>query len=238
MEETKTDVPRVIRGKVELRVPFEKGELSFIHPAHGPGTYVDVGDKISKAGLRKPTMAETASLVHAAWQNQDNTYSKEIIDKLRTRWLWGFNGILYVPKEGAYIKDNPGLVDGKVRMNKDELTTKLEANDQSVRFVPFGFKIEEQTSGELAKNPFVIGLAGEEGAEKFAQIADKYKQKPWVFSFRDVDEEITRVASLISGYYVSRLIVYGSSFGDNCDGLSFGVMETAEGGSPENGERK
>jgi len=38
---------------------------------------------------------------------------------------------------------------------------------------------------------------------------------------------------LNSNYFGSRLYVIGSSFGDSGIGLSFGVMETAEGGSPE-----
>ena len=77
------------------------------------------------------------------------------------------------------------------------------------------------SSSELAKNPCVIGLAGEEGAEKLARIADKDSDKPYLWSFESVDENKTRVSSLDSGCLDLRLYYLGGSG----YGRAFGVLE-------------
>ena len=64
-------------------------------------------------------MAETASLVHAAF-NSDDSYSTEIKHTMRQTWLWAFTGTLFVPKEGAFIQDY--LIQG----------IKVEANSQDI----------------------------------------------------------------------------------------------------------
>ena len=81
-------------------------------------------------------------------------------------------------------------------MDKSELVKKLEADSKDVRFVPFGYKTGEQSTKELEKNPFFIALAGEEGAEKLAESSGNYKLKPYLYSFKKIDEFKTRVASL------------------------------------------
>ena len=89
---------------------------------------------------------------------------------MKDNWFWGFTGNRHVPNEGVYIQDNPQIVDEEVLMNKKDLVKKLDANDPSVRFVPFGFKLGSQSALKLAKNPYVIGLAGEEGAGRISML--------------------------------------------------------------------
>ena len=112
--------------------------------------------------------------------------------------LWAFTGTLYVPKEGAFIQDDPEIRDGMLFMDKDGLEQKLNAKDPSVRHVPFGYKVGEMSPLELAKNPYAIGLAGEEGAEQLARIADKYSSRPYLWSFESVGGNETRVSALNS----------------------------------------
>ena len=156
---------KIIRGRIEIEVPHEDGKLTFVWPVKGPGTYANVKSQIEDAGLQAPTFAQLTSLVYTANQNRDEPEFAEILNKLDNRWLWGFNGILYLPKgkgdyqNGAIIQDNPKTEDGRVFLDKSELIKKLEAGDKSVRFVPFGYKTDVQNASELAKNPFVIGLA-------------------------------------------------------------------------------
>ncbi len=111
-------------------------------------------------------------------------------------------------------------------MEESDLVIKLEANDSSVRFVPFGFKTEGMNTTELAKNPYVVALAGQESAEKLAEVAGKHRNIPYLWSFESVDKPTTRVASLGSG---RGLVVGGGGRGYGRGGLAFGVRKSAEG---------
>ncbi|MDP1696089.1 MAG: hypothetical protein Q8L29_04200, partial [archaeon] len=97
----------------------------------------------------------------------------------------------------------------------------------------FGYKTDVQRPSELAKNAFVIALAGEEGAEKLAKIAENYRNNPGVWSFQNVDEEIARVSGLDGDYLGVRLLVNGYDFdGDNGNsGCAFGVSQTSAEGA-------
>ena len=221
---------RIGEQRTKLVAPHNGGELTFLHPPYGPNTYANVGLIIEQDHLKRPTMAETASLVHAAFNSpKNNKYSKEIEDIIRQAWLWAFTGTLYVTKEGAFIQDDPEIRDGRPFMNKDSLEQKLNAKDPSVRFVPFGYKVGEMSPSELAKNPYVIGLAGEEGAEKLAKVAEKFRDKPYLWSFKSfdttsVDTTLTRVSALNSKGLDHGLDVDGNH-GSYRGGRAFGVSE-------------
>ncbi|MEK6883183.1 MAG: hypothetical protein AABY22_26390, partial [Nanoarchaeota archaeon] len=208
---TKNQPLRVKEGRTELTVVHEGQKLTFIHPPRGPGTYSQIEDLIEykdeekkeKSGLKAPTMAQTASLVYAAFFSGDEKverYANEIKRILENNWLWGFTGLLYVLKKGAYIRDKPEVKNEMPYMNESDLVKKLDQKDPSVRFIPFGFKVGEQTPKQLEKNPFVIGIAGKEGAQKIAEIADKFKKEPYLGSFESVDREEIRVSALDSDW--------------------------------------
>lgn len=220
---------RVRRKRIELIASHNREDLVFLHPIYGPNTYANVGSEIERDGLYRPTMAETASLVHGAF-NSDDDYSKDIKKIMRDNWLWGFTGILYVPNRGAYIQDDPELRNGMPYMEELELIKRLESGDSLVRYVPFGFKIGSQSSLELSKNPYVIGLVGKEGVEKLAEVADKHRAKPYLWSFESVDESLTRVSALDSYWSIGvrRLNVYGYIHGNDRDGCAFGVQKAGE----------
>lgn len=227
MESTAQKGLRAKEGRTELYAEHEGKDITFIYPAKGPGTFAQVGEQIDSDGLIRPTMAQTASLAYAAWQNPKDKYSSEVIDVIKNKWLWAFNGILYVPNKGAYIQDDPKTENGRVSMNLSELEKMLKEGDPRVRFVPFGYKTEKQTALELGKNRFVQALAEKEGAEKLAEVANRYKKQPYVWSFNNVNEETQRVAALGS------LWVLGGWLGVDGDGVggyggrAFGVQKTA-----------
>ncbi|MEK6973998.1 MAG: hypothetical protein AABW41_02060 [Nanoarchaeota archaeon] len=174
-------------------------------------------------------MAENASLVHTAF-NSDDKYSKEIRGIMKDRWLWSFTGNLDLPNKGVYVQDSPEVRNGRVVMDESNLVKKLESKDPSVRFVPFGFDIESMSPMQLAKNAYIIGLAGEEGADKLAEVADEFKQKPYLWSFKSVNEPTTRVSALNSGWVLDRwLLVVGYNLGNDRNGHAFGVRNGAEG---------
>src|SRR3989344_4610146 len=178
---------KIKEGKTYLTVPHAGGELTFQHPAF-KGTYGNIAEQIDKAGLKRPNSQETASLVYDAFQNSEEKYSSEITSILRNDWLWEFTGNLYLPKSneeinnGVILEHNPKIENGKLIMNKNSLVERLNKNDPLVKFVPFRYKIGEQTWQELSKNPYIVARYGEEGADKIAKVADKYSNKPYVWS--------------------------------------------------------
>jgi hypothetical protein len=213
---------KIKEGRTELTVEHEGKDLTFVHPAN-KGTYASVQGQIQEAGLEAPTMAQTASLVQDAFNSEDK-YSQGIKKIMKDNWLWGFTGNLYVPNKGVYVQDNPEVRNGMPFMDESELVEKLEAEDPSVRFVPFGYKTENMSALDLAKNEYIIALAGEEGADKLAQVADKHKRQPYLWSFKSVSEPTTRVSRLYSGWgFVDRLVVVGVDRGDCRVSFAFGV---------------
>ncbi len=214
---------KVKEGRTQLVATHQNKDLTFLHPAYGPDTYANVKEAIEQDNLKPATMAETASLVHSAF-NSDDEYSEEIKQIMKDRYFWAFTGNLYLPNKGAYIQDNPETRDGMPFMEESNLVKRLEADDSSVRFVPFGYQTGEMTSLELAKNPYIIALAGEEGAEKLAEIADKHKHNPYLFSFlNSIDHPLTRVSALYSGRNLyGRLVVGGCYRGCYSYGCAFG----------------
>jgi hypothetical protein len=221
-----TQIPkREFIPEAEITVSHEGKDITFLAPYFRGSNYSIIRTEIEQAGLRKPTFAETVSLAYDAFvTDRENAYSKQVRELMKSSWLRASNGILYVPNKGAYIQDYPEFKNGQVNMNERDLVKYLESNDRSVRFVPFGYKLEYQTSKELENNPFIRGLAGKEEAEKLAKISDKFKNKPYVWSFDNVNEPQIRFACLDSNW----LVVDGLSV-DGCDrfgndgGFAFGV---------------
>ena len=112
-------------------------------------------------------------------------------------------------------------------MKRNDLVKRLEGGDKTVRFVPFGYKIEEQSARDLARNKLVIGLAGEEGAEKLAKVAgNKYRENPYVASFKNVDTKLARATGLSSNRADLRLYVFGYNWLSYRDGYAFGKLPT------------
>jgi len=186
---------------------------------YGPGAYADIGKEIEKDGLLRPTMAETVSLVYDSFFDKiDKEYSNKIKKIMEDKWLGAFTGILYIPNKGAYIQDDPEIRNSRAYMKESDLVKKLQRNDKSARFVPFGYKIGYMTPKELEKNEFIIGLAGIEGAEKLAEVAGKaagkYKDNPYLGSFKSIDKPEVRFSavgsSLDGGDY--RLLVDGNNY--------------------------
>jgi len=202
MEKSNTEF-EVKEGRTTIVVPHKGKRVTFVAPYFGTGTYNQVGKQIDDAKLLRPTFAETVSLVYSAIQNKDKKYAQQVLDILNTNWLWGFNNIIYKPKEGAFISD---------RNRKDV-------------HVPFGFKTGEYSIANLVKNPFVLALTeGEEGAEKLGKIAKSQKITPCVWSFDKVDSKTNRVASLDSDED-GGLNVNGDYLVGDGNGVAFGVLE-------------
>ncbi|MFA5175985.1 MAG: hypothetical protein WC413_01855 [Candidatus Nanoarchaeia archaeon] len=192
-------------------IPHKGKNLTFQYPSFR-GPYGIVAEQIDKEGLRRPSSAEIASLVYDVIQNPNKKYESKILEILRNDFLWEFTGNLCLPKSGSeisngiIIEQNPTIKDRELIMNKSSLIKRLNENDPKVKFVPFGFKTEEQTAIELGKNLYNIAKYGEEGAEKVAEFASKYKYNTKLWNF-DIHREITIISTFIS----QKTNVYGQS---------------------------
>ena len=212
------DQSRVVRGRTEIWVPHNGKEIAFVFQEFGPDTYANVGTAIEQAKLAKPSAAETASLLDRAYDNKDHNYASQEFSHIRKRmnsnWLWAFTGTLWTP-EGAYIQDDPKTREGMPFMDQSELVKKLESKDPSVRFVPYGFKTGIMSFFGLAKNPYIIGLAGEEGADKLARVANTFRRRPCFYALTNITEPKTSVISLDSVWDVDgrRLSIDGGDLG-------------------------
>jgi len=211
--------------------------ITFVHPSYGRDTYANVGLQIEQADLIRPTMSQITSLAHASCntnypiegrltteEERQERYAKEIKQMMWDALNLGFTGSHYVPNKGAYIQDDPQIRNGMPFMEESELVRKLEANDPSVRFVPFGFRVGKMTPAQLAENEYIRGLVGDEGAEKLAEMASKHRNDPVLYSFESVNEPSTRVSALRFDSFIGNLVVNGAAPGDFKYFCSYGVL--------------
>lgn len=193
----------VIERVYLTEIPHKGGTITFQYPSFRR-TYGSLAEQIDAEGLGRPTSAQTASLVHDVLKNPKGEYESKIFQILKDFWFVEFTGNLYLPKHegeeihnGVIIEDNPTIQKGRLVMNKKALTERLKAGDSNVRFVPFGYSIGEQSTYTLAKNPYIVARYGEEGADKIANLASRYKLNPKVWSFESVNSKVARMSVLL-----------------------------------------
>lgn len=220
-----------VEKKTTLNVPHLGKTISFEYPEFF-GDCRSVAREIDAAGLKRPDSSETASLFYNVFQNQEGMCESEIIRNQRERGFWEFTGNLYLPKSseeinnGVILETNPKITNGDLQdlqMDRESLIDRLQENDPLVRFVPFGFKTGLQEASKLAKNPYIVARYGEEGAEKIAEIASKYKNSPVLYSFDSVDREKTRISFFNHGYNLKNRLEISGDLYDPYDGQAFGV---------------
>ena len=216
-----TDQLRV-KERIELTVKHLGEDLTFVYPPTSLGNYANTQRVIEEAGFLPPTMAQTASLVHAAFSSEDR-YSEEIKKLLKDRYLWAYTGTLTVPNKGLYIQDHPPIVNGMPNISSDDLERRV--GEEELRFVPFGFRMGEMPPSDLAENSYVQALAGQEGAEKLAKVAGEYPKNSFLWALTDTNIPQTRVSVLLSDWDGGRLNVNGLNHGDTRYGCSFWVQK-------------
>ena len=208
----------------QLTVKHLGEDLTFVYPPTNPSNYAGTQREIEEAGFLPPTMAQTASLVHAAFSLKGK-YGEEIRKLMKDSWLWAYTGTLTVPGKGLYIQDYPPIVDGMPNIGPNDLERRV--NEGKLRFVPFGFDFEigEMSPSDLVENPYVQALAGKEGAEKLAKVAGEYPKNPFLWALTDTNKSQTRVSVLGSNWVDDGLYVNGYNHGDYWGGCSFWVQK-------------
>ena len=179
--------------------------------------YNELHNKRENVELRIPSSAETASIVYSTIEGKENFhyYLNQLVTQGRSlaRGLFEYSGNLFLPKSNEEVNNGviidlnlkPKFYDGQLVMNKKDLVARLQNNDSSVKFVPFGFKVGEQSFFELKNNPYLIARYGDEGAEKIASFATHPKhgyflwRKPYLEIPSSVKWEITGISGLFGG---------------------------------------
>jgi len=220
---TLLEVKEIGMDKKEMIVHSKDSPIGFIYPPKGQGDYFKVREFIFQDKLLTPTFAETISLIYAAWKNPTNEFSKEILNLLNRRLLWVYTGNLYIPNKGVYIQHNPNIKSGELDMEESDLEKKMKEGDATIRFVNFGFEIKELTKEEIYNHPYIMAMAGKEGAEKLAEIRELYGQF-YLFSFRNVNKVMKTVSTIYSSQE-KILFMSGANLGINRGGYSFGISE-------------
>jgi hypothetical protein len=189
---------------------------TFINPSYGAKEHTTcdkIMDKIDVDGLKKPTFRDNVILAYSAWGNSDEYFSKEVLDLMKSpQWLASDTAILYIQNEGAYIQDHPQRDEqGQVIMDKDTLSARLTNGDSTIRFVEFGYAIDEIE--DWSENKFVEALCGDrKTAEMLSKMTQNYSEisKLDVFSNEHLNaSERVAFASLETSEHFDRLEVGG-----------------------------
>ncbi|MDO8628391.1 MAG: hypothetical protein Q7R56_01395 [Nanoarchaeota archaeon] len=200
MEPKIKQIPHSTLGMGAMWIPYEEKEITFIHPIEGPGTYEQLGKKIthSKIGTGEivydrptPTGEHTAYLLHGAYCYPE-LRSTPINDEafipirraLRDRGLWVFQQCLWT-KEGVYVVDDSQAKGLTEKLTPDSLEERLQGSttvdgirispDKSVRFASKKtYRINyctEYDRKSLIKNGFVLASYGKRGAELLDEVS-------------------------------------------------------------------
>lgn len=228
--------PRIERGRVEMWVPHNGGEVAFAYPSAGPNTYRNVGSQILKAGQQVPTGDYTSSLLHSAYCS-DATNEPEFVnvrDVMKRNWLWVFNRNLWTPT-GVYVLQDKDATGRSKPLNIRDLEKILKggkdisgirfSRDGRARFAPKGsYTLGNHTSESLAKDGFIIASNGLEGAEKLGEVSDKLRGNPVTYGV-NIQEGQTpeQRVSAVGGYYVR--LGFCGDWVDYDFGHAFGVLK-------------
>lgn len=222
--------PRVVRARVELWVPHNRGEVAFAHPMAGPETYRNVGAKILEANQGLPTGDYTASLLHAAYcsQAKDEPEFENVRNGMRNRWLWVFDRVGWTNK-GVYVLQDLEAIGRSQPLDIADLEKRLKggkelswggiriSKDGMVRFAPKeSYVLGERTPEQLAKDGLMVATYNVEGAEKCAEASKTIKYNPKTYGVDVSDEGIVeqRVSAVVG--YDGGLRFDGWGLNDGC----------------------
>lgn len=227
-------IPHVVRGRVELIVPIENGDNTYIPPAFGPQTYQEVGKQILKTGLYVPTGSYTAPLVHAAYcsKAKNEPEFKDVREIMKSRWLWVFQRNLWTD-QGLYSINDAEAKGRSEPMTINQLEKMLKggrevngirfSTDNSVRFAPKGsYTLGEHTPESLTKDGAVIAQYGVRGAELLGEVSATFKNNPCTYGL-DIKEgnvpelRVSTLYGSVGGLRLDDCFDYGD------DGFAFPV---------------
>ena len=207
--------------------------LVFNAQTFGPASFIDLKRFDYGEGFRMPTISELVPLVYAAMENQRRyKTAEEIMTSMGCGQIVG-NTITHFFDDGFFVEDNPRKIKTKVKDSyakiidiiiprqeflKKRLGSREEqgvvfSGDGNLRFVPYGFKIGEQSTSEFVTNPGVLAVVkNQENAEKLARFSKhsklEFELSPSLLPFIGQ----SRISSLHFRYWRGQGLL-GDSFG-------------------------
>jgi len=222
-------------AKEEFIVTSSQGkDLVFMHPAYGPEIYCGIQSKMDEdnLNLKIPTTLDAIALAESAF-DLDSKLSDEIRNEVTGimygKWILTSTAILYIPNKGAYVHQE--LSREMFFLDKYQLVNKLGSNVNDAKFVLFGYQIGKMSIEEFKTNPFLIALAGEEGAANAVRLAGRFKhQEPFLGSFNSIDTPTVRFTTLFTSIGNNERLYIDSRYPTNTPyGFTFGIKRQAEG---------
>jgi hypothetical protein len=209
-------------------VPHKNELLTFSYPMIGPGYFKNIMSEVDKIEKR-PTTAQTLSLVDLALQNPDDKYCQELLKRFRNQYFWtGTQSTSF--SEGVIVYDN---VDGKMPSSSGDLVKLHLVEDPRVRFVKKGFKVGSMPIAEFLKHPYLIAQIGEDMVPIAERVAQKlHKTDAYVFGIESASKDVNRYTALNSYCNDGRLFLNGNCDDDYDDGCASGVLVS----EPRSGE--
>jgi len=243
--QTKKYEPRIVRGRIELWVPHQDGEIAFA-PLTNPGSYQQIGTEIigdseRETNQRLPTGDETASQIHVAYCTLNPEISnapeyKTIRDRIRANWIhvfnrisWAFAGKYVLQDTTANGTSKPLDLDMLYELLKDgtEINGVKFSTDGRVRFAPREtYRLGEHTPESLSLDGGVIAEYGIDGARKLAEVSKNFRYNPItdgieVQKRKDLEQRVSALADDLGG----RLLLVGSYRVDDGGGCASGVWK-------------
>jgi hypothetical protein len=234
----------VVIPPTSIMVPSVDDTVSFAHPFAGPNTYQHAGKSILENKTAKqslPNGEQTAYLFHAAYLGPEAFTSQseptELRDKvMRRNYLWVFNQNLWTP-EGVYVAFDPEAIGLSRNLDANELENSLKngrelsngvrlSNSRAIAFAPKeSYKLGDHTPESFAQDGFVIATFGERGAEKMAEVSEKFKYNPrtWGVEVSEDNDPVQKVSAV--GGYGDGLYLDGGFVDDYRDGYASGVLD-------------
>ena len=232
--------------KTELTVQHQGKPLTHVHPFYGPNTYSGLKTNVEADGLAMATLPEAASIVHDAYcldqpTDFDQERAKEIHGIMKNRWIYATSKSLWIPDQGVKVFPDNGLISlpdvlksriGELTPSElEQMLEVLEQHPELVNSADFGYETGTLGSSlKLATNAYTKALAGEEGAERLAEVSDKHRiKKPYLGAFDNVKKPSITVSRLGSSWiFDGRLDVNGDGHGGDRGSLAFGVHASDE----------
>ena len=174
-EESKTGI---IRPKLFTEMNGE--EIMCLLPAYGPLPFQQAGLAVERDGLSVPTMADAVAFLRAS-MSLDNEFSNPLADQAKKQRLWTYTGLVITPGKEYLACDDLTFKNGKVEpFERDSVQGRIESG--LVRTISTNFPAGRisMTPHQLSQHPLVVALAGEEGANTLAEIADEQKRQPYL----------------------------------------------------------
>jgi len=188
----------------------------------GPEDHQHVMQQISDKGLFRPTSAQIIYLLDASFQNKDDPLCKDIIDKLRNKYLWTATEHTSESNEGIFVYDNIFGID----LSIDQLMQKFDSKDEQVRFTPYGFKTKNQSINEFINNPYVINHFGEKAMPSVERVVKHIGSEPYASALLESEKSERRYCELLLDKITKGFALHGAGKGTGKDGYAFGIKNS------------